>query len=132
VSSAPSHLGTRSLTAAVAATSLALSLGCAGVVDAFEPTPVPADSDAFVGCWEGASGEVEVELCIAASGQLEYHRQEGITRTELNVSIQSWSPDGFDAGVGPLVTHFDVQEAPARVDSQWQMTIDGVTLYRAQ
>lgn len=124
--SALSRRVTRPLTAALVALCLGTSLACGGITDAFTADPVPVEYEAFVGVWEG----IGVDLVITADGGMDYDRTSGSVNTSIQAPIQSWSPDGFDVGVGPLTTRFEVQQVPQLVDGQWQMTVDGVTLHR--
>ncbi len=105
----------------------AISLGCAGMVDAVSAKPVPADKLDYVGSWTGGP----ITLTLTADGMCSYRNapQDGMT-SEVNAPIQLWHATGFDVGIGPLVTTYTVSEAPHQLDGTWHMTLDGQDLTR--
>lgn len=100
----------------------ALALGCA----AFQGKPVPDEQKEMVGVWKG----VGVDLTITADGGLDYRRTGGSGSRSINSPVQAWAPDGFDAGIGGLTTHFAVQAPPHLDGDTWKMTVDGAELVR--
>jgi hypothetical protein len=90
--------------------------------------PVPADKAAYVGQWRSAETGPQVVLLIAPEGRIEYLRKEGSTSTELNVPMQGFIGDDFEAGIGWMKTRFVVSAPPRQDGATWKMTVDGVEL----
>lgn len=71
-----------------------------------------------------------IALLITPDGMLHYERKQDGGRISLNVPIQRFDGDDFEAGVGPAITRFDVTQPPTEVDGMWTMTVDGRVLKR--
>ena len=100
-------------------------LACSGP-GALLPVEIPADKQNCIGHWEGAG----VVLTITSHGNLSYERAVGAGFTELNAPIQAWGDDWFEAGIGPMKTRFQIDQAPHQADGTWHMTLDGIELRR--
>lgn len=98
---------------------IAWLLGCA--------QPLPPERAHYVGMWQAN----EMAILITADGSVAYKRLKGGVTTSVNGPLKEFVGDSFVVGVGPLVTTFDVSEAPHLDNGVWTMTVDGVTLTRA-
>ena len=92
--------------------------GCQGV-------PVPEEHKDLVGKWEGEG----VTLSITAEGHCSYVKLSG-GKVEINGPIQRYGDDGFDVGVGPATTTFEVSKWPHEDGGKWKMTMDERELVR--
>ena len=87
---------------------------------------IPPEKQNYIGEWRSAT----MELWIGDNGRIEYERQKGSTRTELEAPIQRFEGDDFVAGIWFLSTTFDVQKPPYQEGGEWKMVVDGVELTR--
>jgi len=112
-------------TALCASSALALTAcDLSGFLTAIQPVAPPSTD--YVGEWE----TVGVDLVIYEDGTLSYETRSGNLTKTLNAPILTWGEQGFDAGIGPIVVEFTVNEAPHLDGDIWKMTVNGKELER--
>jgi hypothetical protein len=90
--------------------------------------PVPQDKAAYVGEWKGP-GYV---LSIQQDGKVHYARKKEGSNINLDIELQSFNGDNFEAGIPLVHTTFVVSQPPHLDKGHWKMTVDGVELTKAQ
>lgn len=90
--------------------------------------PLPQDRLAYVGQWRGP----DMLLNITSGGRVAYERHRGATRTTVEGPLQGFHGEGFDVGIGPLRTTFEVSSPPHEEAGRWTMVVDGVELIRGE
>jgi hypothetical protein len=101
------------------------SLACSGLEDSIKPAPIPEDRKTYIGSWSSD----HVDLTISPEGQCSFEkRSKSGATTSLNAPIQAWHKTGFDVGIGPMVTTFEVNKPPKKAKGQWKMTLDNEVL----
>lgn len=93
-----------------------------------DPVPVPAAKSAYVGEWLGE----KMRLKIHQDGRVEYKRDRPDKQVNLNINLQGFDGDNFDAGVGFIHSTFVVSKPPHRENGKWKMTVDGVDLTKVE
>lgn len=87
---------------------------------------VPADKAEYVGEWQSR----EMYLLITQDGSVKYQRIKGGVTKSVSGPIRAFEGNNFIVGVPMITTTFVVSEPPHLSNSQWKMTVDGVTLLR--
>ncbi|MFY2764257.1 hypothetical protein [Arenimonas sp. MALMAid1274] len=90
--------------------------------------PVPTDHRDYIGLWEGPG----MRLDIQPDGDSRYEREREGRSTRISGPAHDFTTSGFKIGIGPLSARFKVSRAPAQVEGQWTMTVDGVALVRVR
>lgn len=93
-----------------------------------EPVPVPPSKAAYVGEWRGEG----FLLTIQQNGKIHYKRNRRDFNADVNIELQSFNGDSFEAGVPYVHTTFVVSKPPRLDKGKWKMTVDGVELTRMQ
>jgi len=90
--------------------------------------PVPPERSAYVGDWRSP----QMAILITQDGSVAYKRLERGVTTSISGPLKGFDGDNFVVGMGPVVTTFEVSEAPRKDGDVWRMTVDGVELQRVQ
>ena len=106
-----------------AAALLALLAGCDAATWTSPEVEVPPE---YVGEWRGE----RMTLAIDAAGGLRYERVKEQGQVSVTAPIVAFDERGFEVGVGPVRSRFEVSAGPALRDGRWTMTVDGVELQR--
>jgi len=86
--------------------------------------PIEDSRLSYVGHWHSN----EMALLILQDGSVSYKRvKKGLT-TSVNGPLKEFIGDDFVVGVLFISTTFKVTEPPHKVNSDWQMVVDGVRL----
>jgi hypothetical protein len=88
------------------------------------PLAVPPSKAAYVGEWKGEN----FLLAIQQDGKIHYKRSRDGSNFDLNIELQSFKGDNFEAGIPFVHTTFVVSKPPHLDKGRWTMTVDGVEL----
>ena len=102
---------------------LSFSAGCA--------KPLPPERQSYVGFWEADDHGEHFVLGLSGEGRARYLRTKPGSSEELDMPVKGFVGDSFDIGLGPISTHFEVQQAPHQEQGRWTMTVDGHVFTRA-
>ncbi|RJG47785.1 hypothetical protein D1Z90_10220 [Motilimonas pumila] len=86
--------------------------------------PLPTDKVSYIGEWQGP----HIYLLISASGEVEYEKEQGATRTSISGPINHFEGDNFSVGFGFIAADFEVSQPPYQAQGQWYMVVDGEEL----
>jgi hypothetical protein len=90
--------------------------------------PVPSEKSAYVGEWKAQ----DFVLAIQQGGKVHYQRKRDGSSFNLDIELQSFNGDSFDAGIPLVHTTFIVSKPPHLDKGKWKMTVDGVELTKSQ
>jgi hypothetical protein len=91
-------------------------------------SPVPPEKSAYVGEWQGQG----YQLSIQQDGKVHYKRKKDGSNINLDIELQGFNGDNFEAGIPLVHTTFVVSQPPHLDKGKWKMTVDGVELTRSQ
>jgi hypothetical protein len=114
----------RRILCALVGFAISFTAGCA--------KPLPPERQSYVGYWQADDHGEHFSLGLSGEGQARYVRTKPGSSEELNLPVKSFTGDSFDLGMGPISTHFEVQQAPHLDQGQWTMTVDGHVYTRAE
>jgi hypothetical protein len=92
------------------------------------PVPVPPEKAAYVGDWQGK----KMRLNIAQNGKIAYKREQPDKQMDLNIELQGFNGNNFDAGALMIHSTFVVSTPPHREGNKWKMVVDGVELTKVE
>jgi hypothetical protein len=92
------------------------------------PMPVPPEKAAYVGDWQGN----KMRLHIAQNGKIAYKRDKPDKNVDLNIELQGFNGNNFDAGALFIHSTFVVSKPPYREGGKWKMIVDGVELTKVE
>jgi len=90
--------------------------------------PVPADKLDYVGNWQGK----DMQISLTKEGKVKYKLDRPGKQVDLNIDLQGFRGQNFEAGAFFVTTTFVVSKPPHREGGKWKMTVDGVELTRSE
>jgi hypothetical protein len=91
-------------------------------------SPVPPEKSAYVGEWKGQG----FLLSLKQDGKMRYERKKEGSNINLDIELQGFNGDNFEAGIPLVHTTFVVSKPPHLDKGKWKMTVDGVELTKSE
>lgn len=111
---------------------LVVLVALASIVTAGCAKPLPPERRSYVGFWQADVDGEHFVLGVSGEGRVHFVRSRPGYSETLNLPVKGFTGDSFDVGVGPLTTHFEVQQAPHLEQGRWTMTMNGRVYTRAE